>query len=777
MIKRKSSRKFPDMKEPEIPDLFCKFADPNSQCMKHYLSEYEGQREFYSRIGIDPDLHHNTDGVDRGNLYENKLEISNIYEVLSQAIKYASRIRIRGELMPANIVLNDLNREVAYIFKSKDVLEDIEKVYFGASSKGNSDFISEATYKRIDYSSVEGLRSLLTYVASNKFIKYHVDSNNIVGLAQQFYKTLPDKDRFIKGSKAEIRCPHILSDRIIPYSKKNNMEFEDIMDCLNPGLLQREQGAYYTPPAYVAKMHELLLHAISEIPSGKDYIIIDRCAGTGNLEEGLPDEILRHCVLSTIEYNEYVILNYKYGDKCLVVIPNTDALAFDVIPAEHDDKQVVLNDFVREKINDNDCIVILMENPPYSEVAAGSVQNTGKKENEWKNSYIYSQMSQECSGVVLNDLANLFIWSGFKYYLTKPEDSFILFSPTKYWRTQNLANKQYRGGFFCDRRAFHTNQASAIGCIWWQNIEDVDTDMLSLPAYDIVGDSEVLQCTTVDIRKAYTNFTKAFDHRTFPDDIDGGIICERDGKEFDNNGRTNYLKPIYNDNIIAYLCVSNFQIDRKDVVLTRCGLYKAHGFYLRIDNFIEKLPLFVAATFPYDKWYKTDVYSKSYDGNGSYISDQEFLKKCLIYTALSPKNKCRSLMGSDGRYYSNELCFFDDDTIASKKLQEFIDNGILLDIKEKKLIKYWRDVLLEAESTDEYIAEIETHDKCKYGLWQISDEINLKKESGRFTKTGDPIMEYKYTALNSEISKLNTALKNYYNEEIMPLLFKYELIK
>jgi len=41
----------------------------------------------------------------------------------------------------------------------------------------------------------------------------------------------------------------------------------------------------------------------------------------------LPDEILKHCILSTIEFNEYAILNYKYGDKCLVVIPNIDALA------------------------------------------------------------------------------------------------------------------------------------------------------------------------------------------------------------------------------------------------------------------------------------------------------------------------------------------------------------------------------------------------------------------------------------------------------------------
>jgi len=78
--------------------------------MKTYIAEVDGQREFYARVSINPDLSHNTDGVDRGNLYENKLNIDNIYKVLFQAVKYASRIRERGELLPANIIINDLNR-------------------------------------------------------------------------------------------------------------------------------------------------------------------------------------------------------------------------------------------------------------------------------------------------------------------------------------------------------------------------------------------------------------------------------------------------------------------------------------------------------------------------------------------------------------------------------------------------------------------------------------------------------------------------------------------
>ncbi len=745
--------------------------------MKAYLAEIDGQREFYSRIGINPDLSHNTDGVDRGNLYENKLNIDNINKVLFQAIKYASRIRIRGEKLPANIILNDLNREIVYIFQSADLLADIEKVYFGAASKGNDEFTTTAKHTEIDYSQSSGLLQLLQYVNSDNFVKYHIDKFNIIGLSQQYYKFNPDKDSFVKGANAEIRNPVVLQDRIYPYDKANNLEFEDIMDCLNPGLLQREQGAYYTPKAYVEEMHKLLYKAISEIPKGMDYIIIDRCAGTGNLEEGLPDEVLKHCILSTIEFNEYVILNLKYGDKCLVVIPNTDALAYDIIPAEHNE-QGIANDYIREKVNDENCVVILMENPPYSESGSGGSQNTGKKENAWKQSFVIEKMRKENKGPVLNDLSNLFIWSGFKYYLKKPSDSYILYSPTKYWRNQSLVNKQFKGGFFCNRQEFHASQSSAIGCIWWKNIDDFKTEQITLTPLDIVGEKVSPASKDISIKKAYHNLSEAYDNRNFYNDEKNGIICEKDGREFIQDGRKIRISnPLYNENIIAYIQSDSFTIDRKTVKLVRSVLYNGNGFYLRDDNYLEKLPLFVAGVFPYDKWYKTDVYSKSYDGQGSFITDKEFLKRCLIYTALTPKNKCRSLIGSDKRFYRNELCFDKEDTLAYNSLQDFINDGYELLEVEENLLKYWGDVIFEIKRTEEYKKVIKQHPDFRFGLWQIMEEINIKIDSGRKNRQGEPVLVYKYANLNTAIKTLDTTIKTYYETYIVPLLFKYELIK
>lgn len=745
--------------------------------MKAYITEIEGQRAFYESIRINPDLSHNTDGVYRGSLYENKLNIDNINKVLFQAIKYASRIRIRGEKLPANIILNDLNREIVYIFNSNDLLDDIERVYFGAASKGNDEYKTNVHHVEIDYSNADGVQELLQYVNSDNYTKYHVDKSNIVGLAQQYYKHNQNKDSFIKGKEAEIRTPQFLADRIYPYCKEDNLEFEDIMDCLNPGLLQREQGAYYTPQPYVDEMHKMLYQAIREVPAGMDYVIIDRCAGTGNLEEGLPDEILRHCILSTIELNEYAILNFKYGDKCLVVIPNTDALAYDIIPAEHNE-QGIANDYIREKVNDDNCVVILMENPPYSESGSGGVQNTGKKENAWKSSYVIEKMREEYKGVVLNDLSNLFIWSGFKYYLKKPYDSYILYSPTKYWRNQNLVNKKFCGGFFCNRKGFHATQSSAIGCIRWGNIDDNSTTSLALTPFDIIGDELVRASEDIVIKKAYHNLSETYDMRTFDTDENDGILTELDGSEFVKDKRKVAIsKPLYNDNIIGYLDVHSFSIDRKLVHLTRVANYQGHGFYLRNDNFLEKLPLFVAATFPYDKWYKTDVYSKSYDGQGSYLDDKEFLKRCLIYTALTPKNKCRSLIGSDGRFYRNELCFDKEHTLAYIAKKAYVSDGYVLSDIEDRLLKYWSDVLYETRHTEEYINMIRKMPDLRLGLWQIMEEINIRIESGRKDKKGKPIMIYKHNNLNTAINTLDREIKSYYEKDLLPLLFKYELVK
>ena len=93
--------------------------------------EIIGQVKFFEKLGLDKEIQFTdyTDGTYRGTLFEFKRSIDNISRVLSQAIKYLSRMRIKGENIPAHILLVDLAREKVYCFDSNDFLFDIEKTY------------------------------------------------------------------------------------------------------------------------------------------------------------------------------------------------------------------------------------------------------------------------------------------------------------------------------------------------------------------------------------------------------------------------------------------------------------------------------------------------------------------------------------------------------------------------------------------------------------------------------------------------------------------------
>ena len=81
------------------------------------------------------------------------------------------------------------------------------------------------------------------------------------------------------------------------------------MDLLNDTQHKKELGAFYTPPAYCRKATELVRRAIKQIPKGHDYIIFDRSAGTGNLEEFLTDKPVNDITIG--ELGRYVDKDLK----------------------------------------------------------------------------------------------------------------------------------------------------------------------------------------------------------------------------------------------------------------------------------------------------------------------------------------------------------------------------------------------------------------------------------------------------------------------------------
>ncbi len=762
--------------------------------MDQFLLEKDGQIDFYNRflMRVNPDLSlddilaDNNDGVLNGNLLEFKLHISDLNAVLFQSIKYLSALRIKGKPIPAGIHLVDLNAGVVYYFESEPYLQDIEKVYIGGASKDNVGFIGGAVVETYHYeNNIIEAEKLITRLKEKRYTKINIDENCIVGWASEYYRIVPTarKEDFLGDDTGkhktigEIRKPHIFADYIYPYDGESNVKFNYLMDRLNDTLQKKNLGAFYTHILYAKQSAELVRKAISRVPDGNDYIILDRCAGTGNLESALSDEELSHCIVSTIEYYEYKVLQELYGAKVRHIIPpveTSDTFNAGLVKgADALTEEYIYNPIIRKYIDDEHCTVILFENPPYVETTSAEHQRNrqSKKSSTWKNSYVVQEMKKEVGGAVSNDLGNAFIWSAFKYYLRKDTDSYIVYSPVKYWKAQHLVNKRFIDGYAYNRKHFHTNTEACIMVALWSNEDDVKSKELSLKAYNIVDD-KIVECGNLPVKRIYKLYSKEYyDKRKIPDEQRVGILCGLNGLEKVGGKQRN--KPASSEEIFGYMVAHSSGFDNPDLdsSLLVGGRYDGNGFFLRKDNYLEKLPMFCASRYiTYNReWTERARIMKSADGSERYkkaVADNQldqFLLKCLLFTTLETQNHMRSFWGSDGKRYKNELCLDNSngETLALCDIKKLEQND-----KEKMLFKQWNVVLEEAKKAKEYNPLI------TYGVYQIAVEIDTSYKDEKTKKR-----VYNNVELHTALVGLKNLVKEYYNEEIVPTLFEYEFLK
>ena len=767
--------------------------------MANFDTEREGQLDFYETFlqRIDPTLDledilaDDNDGVLNGNLLEFKLRITDLNAVLFQCVKYLSALRIKGKPVPANIVCVDLNGETAYLYKSATYLDDIEKVYGGGASKGDKGFVGGPVVEKYDYSDPVGAADLVKILKTNGFTRIHIDENCIVGWAQAFYRSVPNgrKEDFI-GDKTgkhktigEIRNPNVFKDYILPYAGADNVRFQYLMDKLNDTLQKKNLGAFYTPVPYAEKSHELLRKAIERVPAGNDYVIIDRCAGTGNLEKGLTDDELSHCVLSTVEYYEYKVLQELLGSKVRQIIPPVEATdtfqAGLVKGADALSREYIENPLVKCYVDDPHCTIILFENPPYAETTSAEHQRNGagRQSSGWKNSWVVSQMktalrkNKDVMGRPVNDLGNAFIWSAFEFYLRQPTDSYVVYSPVKYWKAQHLVSKRLISGYAFNRRWFHTKVDACVMGALWSN-EPSDDRELKLDGYDMESEHGPITSpvSLVAKRIEFNVSAQYYDKRPIPDAWRGGILCGLNGLE--NTSGKPRIKPVSSPEILGYMVTHSTGFDNPDLdsSLLVAGRYDGNGFWLHRDNYLEKLPLFcMSRYYKYNKeWTSRAFVMKSGDGAERFNVDvasgklDQWLRRCLLFTCLEMQNHMRTFKGSDGRFYRNELCLdtTHGDTIASRDLALLNKND-----DEQTLVKQWDTLLGHAKTTSEY------DPKFTYGVYQIFDEIDTsyKDDAGKTV--------WNNVEVHSALQTLKELVKAYYNKEIVPTLFEYEFLK
>lgn len=757
-------------------------------------SEIQLQREFFetflprvdNTLTIEDIQNNFNDGVVRGNILEFKISINDRNAVLCQVVKYLSSMRIKGVPIPAKILLVSCKNKFIYVYNSCDYLNEIEKLYIGAASKDNCGFICNPAIEEINYSSQTGQERVVQLLRTESYTKIHIDENCIVGWARHYYAQKPNarKQDFIGDNTGknktlgEIRRPNVFRNLIYPYNQDSNKKFEYLMDKLNDTIQKKNLGAFYTHPLYAEKSLELVRKAIARVPTGNDYIILDRCAGTGNLERFLTEEELSHTIVSTIEYYEYKVLLETFGEKVRHIIPPIEVQetfnAGLVRGADALSEEYINNPIIRQYIDDDHCSIIMFENPPYADTTSIEHQKKkeGKKSSEWKNSYAVLQMKKEVKGTALNDLGNVFIWTAFKYYLRQPTDSYIVYSPVKYWKAHHLINKHFVEGFAFNRRHFHTNIDACIMVALWANIVS-DIERIDLHGYDITN-QKLTKVRLLPVERIHRKYSSEYyDKRHFPNDIIGdGIICEKNGEEKITSNSVR-VKPIRNENIVGYLAVYSSGFDNPDnlVSLLTAARYDGNGFFLRSDNFLEKLPMFAAGRYiTYNsEWTERARIMKSADGCEEYKQDVQngtltlFLQKCLLFTCFEMQNHMREFIGSDGRKYRNQLTL---DTTNGKTLASEVIESMQKNELEKQLVAQWNKILSDAKETDEYDSTI------NYGLYQIFKELDIdiidESTKSKFAK---------YNSLRGNLRVMKTLIRQYYKTEIVPTLFKYHLLK
>lgn len=552
------------------------------------------------------------------------------------------------------------------------------------------------------------------------------------------------------------------------------MEFNPIVDRLS----KKDLGAFYTPMPYAKKAAELVQMAVDRIPDGNDYIILDRCAGTGNLECALiglkdknGDDLISHCVVSTYEYYEYKVLQERIGSDVREIIPPTEANVIyengRVANADAMSEDFINNPIIKQYIDNPKCSVILFENPPFRDASAAN--KTKDSNSSTKQNFVFGQMSAIKNSFVnsntstVRDLTNQFIWSGVEYYLRQSTDSYVLFSPVKWWKNCGIVSLTLKYGYVFNRKYFHAGE-SAVMCCLWLNIPDNITRSICLEAFK---SNDFHSSVVVTISKCYKTISEYYQKKIVG--VETNVFCESDGTEI--CGRKCDGKSYYADDVVCYLTPKGFTLDANNNNLVRMTHYNNRGTYAIKDNYSIMLPLFVAKEYPRNAFYEKGegcIYFTTADGGDAYTKDENFLKSCLIYTCLSNQNKCLSFDGSDGRRYQNELCF-DNKALALKDLKKYKANKkTALDVEEQKLLELWNKIINEAKKTKNY------NSIFNYGVYQIKKELNTSKIVGA-GKNKKKV--YDYPILNGYLDTLRTMLKNYYKSHITEKMFAYELLK
>ena len=679
-----------------------------------YPVELDAMRAFYNEIGYPEgriDYSCNTDGrpiVDwrihqLGSLIEFKVVAKSNSDVFSQMKRYIRAYNARGLSLPKYgvYIITESQKYTVFNLEYETYCED-------AVICSNLDLVVDLERKTSNADS---------WINNTETQKGWIDENSIVAYNDIYFssrgKSRKKKDDFI----AELANPTILNIKPYEWQPDGNME-RKLLDCLGSAELKKRLGAFFTP-AYAARQStNYVRNIIRNLSEDEDYVIVDRCCGSGNLEMEFTEEELSHCILSTMVFAEKTTLKGLYEGKVKAILPldeTTDSEGCmpsgDALSEEFNDGLSTVLEICRRDAESRGkkLVVIGLENPPYSESHDKTTSNTS-------DNFITREMKKEVKGRATNDLANKFIWSGFNWFF----DYYVVYSPIKYWKSQHLVDKKFLEGSVVNRADFHATEGG-ISVIAWKN-EDVDNEHI------------ILQATVNDeVRDVVVNKMHNFITSVLPERTGGADIFFYNGSAFDH--KKSYLV--------------NYEVPQAGSALRM----------FNIDEELKKyLPLFVANCYTCKDFTEKEIIMKSGDKGTLYQEDREFLEDCFIWCCITDSNKCIS-----DRTRQNEMALE-----QNSKADQIVDRT---GDHRMDLIRLWRNVITQVRTCEE------RNPNYKYGLAQIISELDINIDTTMTDKNGKFLQKKKHHDLHEAIISLKSELKKFYSNYLEPKLFEYELLK
>lgn len=449
------------------------------------------------------------------------------------------------------------------------------------------------------------------YSESDKFDKYFNDKQHpyaydllddkvdLVEVIQNIYHAFPIKTKMDAYNKLE--------QGVLGWFNKLDIKNTDINrlilnnDKMNEKYVQKLEGAFFTPSRYVKISTKYVMEAIEDSEKDyDDYVVIDRCAGVGNLESQFEPHVYPHLILGTINQAEAFTANIRFNGLANVV--TMDALSQQGV--KHFQNEI---ETYKKKNNVKNLAVIFLENPPYAQLNSNKEGGVNYKQSaNYIKTWVHSQMTNGGE-----DLDEQFVFSAFKYYNTY---DYIHYGPVKIWKSRKLINKKVKNAYLCNRKHFNAT-TSAIALFHWNNKETEETDK---EYNEIFFDSEIPG--KFSVKKVKDTISELFS-----DDGKQNGICLVEARNFSfstprmtgsiNSGDEYGTKWVSKDNLLKVLplfCAARDEISEKGGIDGECD-------YRIIDT----------------------VY-KSSDGGTAYQNDASFLQNCLLWTLCTHFNHCDS---------------------------------------------------------------------------------------------------------------------------------------